>query len=364
MWPIARMVVTAASAIALSGGITATTATEAQADDLSPNEIFERVAPATVQVLVSNEGNGTGIIYDAEQGLILTNAHVVAGHASLQVRIGEGDPVPVRLMASDPCEDLAVVKLAAPQKDLEQIEFGESGALKQGDEVTAIGYPVGAGDISKEKAVLTSGVVQSPDVGEEGNVSIIPNLPSAVQHSATLNGGNSGGPLLNGNAELVGINTFSVPGTEGQYYSISSDHAEPLLKGLADGNSKNNPGWQGLISISDPDFAYYFSDGAQADADALALQKRLLANDIDGLFVSSVDSNSPASEAQLVPGDVMTHLKDSPVTTVQQVCDILQSSTPGEKLSVTGAYTNSGTYDDGTPYAFGDPWQINVTLKQ
>ncbi|MFC9846505.1 S1C family serine protease [Streptomyces sp. NPDC060223] len=362
MWPIARMVVTAASAIALSGGITATTATEARADDLSPNEIFERVAPATVQVLVANEGNGTGIIYDAEQGLILTNAHVVAGHASLQVRIADGDPVPVRLMASDPCEDLAVVKLATPQKDLNQVEFGNSGDLKQGDEVTAIGYPVGAGDISKEKAVLTSGVVQSPDVGMEGNVSIFPDLPSTVQHSATLNGGNSGGPLLNGNAELVGINTFSLSGTEGQYYSISSNHAQPLLQGLADGQSKDNPGWQGLISISDPDFASYFSEDAQTDA--LALQKRLLANNIDGLFVSTVDSNSPAADAQLVPGDVITQLKDSPVNTVQQVCDILQSSTPGEKLGVTGAYTDSGTYDDGTPYAFGDPWQINVTLKQ
>jgi len=360
MWPIARMVVTAASAIALSGGVTATTATEAQADDLSPSEIFERVAPATVHVL-GNEATGTGIIYDAGQGLILTNAHVVSGQAALQVRIADGAPVPVRLMASDPCEDLAVLKLASPQKDLKQVEFGDSGELAQGDEVTAIGYPRAAGDPSQQKAVLTNGVVQSPDVAQTGQVSS-PNLPSTVQHSATLNPGNSGGPLLNSNAELVGINTFSISGTEGQYYSISSNHAQPLLQGLAEGKSLNNPGWQDLVSVSDPDFPYYFSENDQADAQAL--QQRLLDKNIDGLYVSSVDSNSPASEALLASGDVITQLKNTPVNTVSQVCSVLQSSAPGEKVTVDGAFTESGKFDDGTPYAFGDPWQVDMTLQK
>ncbi|WP_405925697.1 S1C family serine protease [Streptomyces sp. NBC_00035] len=362
MWPIARMVVTAASAIALSCGVTATTATEARADDMSPDEIFERVAPATVQVL-GNEAAGTGIIYDAEQGLILTNAHVVAGQSALKVRITDGEPVPVRLMASDPCEDLAVVKLATPQEDLKQVEFGDSGELGQGDEVTAIGYPEAAGDPSQQKAVLTTGVVQSPDVARTGGIST-PNLPSTVQHSATLNPGNSGGPLLNSNAELVGINTFSYKSAtiEGQHYAISSNHAQPLLQGLADGKSQNNPGWQDLTPISDPDFAYYFSENDQADAQAL--QKRLLDKKIDGLYVWSVDSNSPASDAALVAGDVITHLKDTPVNSVPQVCNILQSSAPGEKLNVDGVYTYSGTDADGTPFAFGDPWRVTMTLDK
>lgn len=359
MWPIARMVVTAVSAIALSGGITATTATEARADDMSPDEIFERVAPATVQVL-GNESSGTGIIYDAEQGLILTNAHVVAGQTALQVRIADGEPVPVRLMASDPCEDLAVMKLATPQEDLKQVEFGDSGELGQGDEVTAIGYPEAAGDASQQKAVLTTGVVQSPDVAATGYASS-PDLPSTVQHSATLNAGNSGGPLLNDNAELVGINSFSLSGTEGQYYSISSNHAQPHLQGLAEGKGQNNPGWQGLVSVSDPNFAYYFAENDQADAKAI--QKRLLNKEIDGLYVKSVDSNSPADES-LVAGDVITHLKDTAVNAVPQVCNILQSSAPGEKLTVDGAFTYSGTYEDGTPYGFGDPWRVTITLKK
>lgn len=356
MRPIARMVVTATSAIALAGGLTTTSA---RADD-SPDKIFENVAPATVQVLAANEANGTGVIFDADQGLILTNDHVVAGQTSLQVRMGDGAAVPVRLVASDPCEDLAVMKLATPQKDLKQVTFGDSRDLKQGEQVTTIGYPLAAGDISHEKAVLTSGVVQSPDVALTNQVSM-PNLPSAVQHSATLNGGNSGGPLLNGKSELVGINTYSLTGTEGQYYSITSDHAQPLLQGLAAGKSRNNPGWQGLIALSDPDFSSYFPEEQKADAEAL--QKRLAAKNIDGLFMSSVDSNSPASAGNFEAGDIITQLKNTPVTTVPQVCDILESSAPGEKLHVNGAFTSSGKDQNGTSYKFGDIWEADVTLK-
>ncbi|MFF4346574.1 S1C family serine protease [Streptomyces sp. NPDC001530] len=358
MRPIARICVATASAIALGCGITAPTAT---ADDMSPKEIFEKVAPATVQVLGSL-GSGTGIIYNADEGLILTNAHVVAGETALKVRIEDGNPVPVRLLGSDPCEDLAVLKLATPQEDLKQVEFGDSRDLKQGDEVTAIGYPEAAGDASNQKAVLTSGVVQSPDVAETGNVSL-PDLPSTVQHSATLNPGNSGGPLLNDEAKLVGINDSAAGGEiQNQNYAISSNHAEPLLQGLADGKSKNNPGWQSLVALTDPNFADYFPDELQADAQSL--QKRLVDKKIDGLVVLGVDSNSPASAAKLEAGDVITDLKGTPVTTVPEVCNILQSSAPGEKLKVSGVFTVAGTDVNGTPVKVGDPWEIDVTLAE
>ncbi|SDO90793.1 serine protease, S1-C subfamily, contains C-terminal PDZ domain [Streptomyces sp. cf386] len=355
MRPTARAYVAAASAAALSFGMTAT---DARADD--PKDIFEEVAPATVQV-VAGEGFGTGVIYDAENGLILTNAHVVAGQASLQVRIGDKGPVPVRLMGSDPCEDLAVLKLATPQEDLKEVEFGDSGDLEQGDEVTAIGYPEGAGDITREKAVLTTGVVQSPDVALT-DVPSEPELPSTVQHSATLNQGNSGGPLLDSEGKLVGVNTFSISGTQGQYNSISSDHAEPILPGLADGKSKNDPGWGDLWALSDDSFELYFPEDVQADA--LALKEYLQAQEIDGLYVSSVVGNSPAGEAKLQADDVITHLKGTPVGTDQQVCNILQSAALGEQITVDGVFTVEGTDSEGTSISPGDPWQVEMTLDR
>lgn len=356
MRPTARMCVAAASALALAGSLMATSAA---ADD--PDEIFERVSPATVQVL-GNDLSGTGVVYDAENGLIVTNAHVVTGQSALQVRIEDREPVPVRLVGSDPCEDLAVLRLQTPQKDLEEVKFGDSGDLKQGDEVTAIGYPEAAGDPSRQKAVLTSGVVQSPDVAQTGQLSS-PNLPSSVQHSATLNPGSSGGPLLNSEAELVGINAFSYTGSvEGQHYAISSNHADPLLKGLADGKSKNSPGWGDLIAVSDPNFTDYFPEDEQASAGEF--QQQLQDTQIDGLYVSNVASNSPASEALLESGDVITHVKDTAVTTVPEVCGILQSSTPGEKLRVDGVYTSDFTDEEGNRHTFGEPWQVNMTLQE
>ncbi|MHB9850958.1 S1C family serine protease [Streptomyces krungchingensis] len=353
MRPIARVCVTAVSAIALSAGFTTA---QARADD--PDEIFEKVAPATVQVLAGGEADGTGVVYDAEKGLILTNDHVVAGQTSLQVRIEDGGPVPVRVVAADPCEDLAIVKLATPQDDLKEVEFGDSGDLGQGDQVTAIGYPVGAGDASHEKAVLTTGVVQSPEVAQTGQVSS-PNLSSTVQHSATLNPGNSGGPLLNSDAKLVGINTFIIEGTQGQYYSIAGDHAKPLLEGLAEGKSKNNPGWQGLVALSDPDFASYFPG---QETEATKLQKAVTAKGIDGVYVTSVDGHSVAAKANMAAGDVITDIKDTKVTTVPQVCDVLQSSAPGEKVDLLGAYTSDTEFQDGTSAKAGDTWSATVTL--
>jgi serine protease Do len=347
------------SAIALTGSVTAASVVSARADD--PKEIFEQVATAAVQVLGVDRG-GTGVVYDADNGLILTNAHVVSGQSALRVRIEDREPVPVRLMGSDPCEDLAVLKLATPQKDLDEVKFGASGDLGQGDEVTAIGYPTAAGDAGHQKPVLTSGVVQSPDVAQQGQLSG-PDLPSTVQHSATLNPGNSGGPLLNSEAELVGINSFSYTGSvEGQHYAISSDHAAPIVKELAAGKSKNNPGWGSLLAISDPDFPSYFSADDQASAEEL--QRILQDSDVDGLYVSSVSSNSPASQAKLAGGDIITHLKDTAVGTVPEVCGILQSAAAGEKLGVDGVFTSEGKFDDGTPYTFGDPWHVDMTLRK
>lgn len=349
-----RSVVAGASAVVIAtcGAATA----EVRADDPSPREIYEQAAPATVHVL-GTQGSGTGFIYDADGGLIVTNAHVVQGAAALKVVIGDGPPVPVRVVGSDPCDDVAVLKLAAPQPGLVELKFGDSDAVEAADQVTALGYPTSLGEKTTQDAAFTDGSVQSPNVAAAPYQSL-PRYPSMIQHSATVNPGNSGGPLLNTKGEVVGINTLGSSGKiQGQFYAISSNHAQPMLAGLAAGDKKNDPGWK-LIDLTDTNLSAEFNPDDQAvikDA-----QTRLLKAGAEGAFTVAVRTNSPADKADLQVGDVITSLKDTPVSSVAQVCDVLQSASAGEKLALKGL---SSVNADGTKYHFGDSWTSDLVLE-
>ncbi|MEU9148519.1 S1C family serine protease [Streptomyces sp. NPDC048349] len=340
----------------LAAVITAWSPVVAQADDPSPKEVYEKAAPATVHVL-GKYGTGTGFVYDADEGLIVTNAHVIQGEAALKVVIGDQPPTPVRVLGTDPCEDLAVLQLTSPQEDLKELEFGKSGDVATADTVMALGYPASLGDTdATQNVAFTSGAVQTPQVGSTPLTSL-PNYPSLIQHSATVNPGNSGGPLLNAKGEVVGINTlgYAEEGVSGQFYAISSDHAEPKLAGLAAGDTKNDPGWW-LLDMSDPTLPGTFEEiGAPDDKAFTAFQKQK----IDGVIALSVDPQSPAAKANLGAGDVLTAVKGEPVTSVADVCDVLQSTSANEKLPVDGVY--SGTLDS-TGGKAGEAWTTEVVL--
>ncbi|MFI1212832.1 S1C family serine protease [Streptomyces sp. NPDC020802] len=344
-------------ALAVVFGTWGTASADVGTDDPDPQEISERAEPATVQVITTAGGDepetisqsgGTGIVYDADEGLIVTNAHVVQGAATVKVLI-EGRAVPVRVLGMDPCEDVAVVQLNAQQDDLEELKFADSAEVERGDTVTALGYPASAAAPGSEEVSFTSGVVQDPDVTATPGSSL-PNLISTIQHSATVNPGNSGGPLLNGKAEVVGINTLASnpsSGVQGQFYAISSNHAKPMLKGLAAGENKNNIGWD-LLPLPELKQHYEGTDvGAKLD------QVKS-----DGLYVLSTAPNTPASEAKLTGGDLITRIKGKPVSTMSDVCDILQSAAPGEKLFVEGLYITSM----GPNNTFNEAWETNLVI--
>ncbi|WP_308369215.1 MULTISPECIES: S1C family serine protease [unclassified Streptomyces] len=329
----------------------------ALADDLDPKEIYERAAPATVHVLGSDSA-GTGVVYDAGQGLIVTNAHVVQGQAALKAAVGDHPPAPVQVLGVDPCEDLAVLKFSAPQDGLKELKFGSSKDVETADSVTALGYPESYGDQSSAKAAFTTGSVQNSDVKNAEPSPSLPRYPDTIQHSATLNPGNSGGPLLNGKGEVVGINTLRATGeVSGQFYAISSDHVRPLLDSLAAGDTKNDPGWN-IAALSDPGLSEEFVPEDQAGV--ARDQKKLINSGVDGVVVLNVRTNSPAYKAHLGGGDLITDVKDTPVTSVGDVCDILQSAAPGEKLALEGVWSFNVA---GTKYKFGEAWAENLTLS-
>jgi len=351
---IPRGVVAAASAVVIGAWGTAA----AWAGEPSPKEIYEEAAPATVHVHGGAESGyvGSGFIYDADKGLIVTASHVVALEAALKVSIDGQQLAPVQLVGSDPCEDLAVLKLAPPEPDLKELKFGESDDIETGDTVVALGYPLSLEeDAPAKKASFTSGAVQSEAVAAAPFDSS-PRYPSLIQHSATLNPGNSGGPLLNTDGDVVGINTLGGPEeTQGQNYAISSNHVESKLAGLAAGDKKNDPGWH-LFDLSDPALPGVFEEYLPEEAAAF---EALQSEGVEGVIALYVDTDSPAADANLVSGDVITHVKNEPVTSVAQTCDILQSSAAGAKLTVDGIH--SGVLES-TEGELGEAWRTELKL--
>jgi S1-C subfamily serine protease len=355
MRAISRSVLAAISAASISVWGTAA----AWAREPSPKEIYEDAAPATAHIWGGAEGGGyagSGFIYDTEKGLIVTASHVVAGEAALKVSIDGKQPVPVRLVGSDPCEDLAVLELASPDPDLKELDFGDSENVETGDTVVALGYPLSLEeDEPTKKASFTSGAVQSEGVAAAPFDSS-PRYPSLIQHSATLNPGNSGGPLLNTDGDVVGLNTLGGPEeTQGQNYAISSEHMESKLSGLAAGDKKNDPGWH-LFDLADPALPGLFEDYLPDEVDAFeALQSEA----VEGVMAVYVSTDSPAAAANVVSGDVITHVKEEPVTSVAQICDILQSSAAGEKLTVDGVHSGVLYSTEG---AVGEAWRTELKL--
>ncbi|MER5727541.1 S1C family serine protease [Streptomyces sp. NPDC002138] len=332
----------------------------ASADGIDPRKIYERAAPATVLV-TGKYSEGSGFVYDAGKGLIATAAHVVQGEPSLKVSVGDRPPAPARVVGIDPCEDLAVLQFTtAVPSDLKALEFDKSASVQTADTVIALGYPAALGDTTTQKVVYTAGSVQNPNVVNAEPSSSLPRYPATIQHSATVNPGNSGGPLLNGDGKVVGINALAATGdTQGQFYAISSDHARPLLDTLAAGVTKNDPGWS-LVGLDDPDLSSYFTD-AKDQAEAAKDQKKLMADGVTGVFVLETRTNSPAAKALLGTGDVVTSMKDTPVKSVGDVCDTLESSTGGEHVPLEGVYSLNA---DGTKTKFGEAWSADLVLDK
>jgi S1-C subfamily serine protease len=157
----------------------------------------EKVSPAVVQVNVvtaSGKGLGSGVILDS-RGFIVTNNHVIAGAERIQVRLYDGTSLAAQLIGTDPSDDLAVVKVSTTAK-LTTATPGDSSKLQVGQEVLAIGNPLGI------TQTVTGGIISALDRA-------VSSIPDAIQTDAAINPGNSGGALVNLQGELVGITTLS-----------------------------------------------------------------------------------------------------------------------------------------------------------
>jgi serine protease Do len=255
------------------------------------------------------EGAGSGWIIDKD-GYIVTNNHVVEGAESVTVTLGDGSKFSAAEVRTDSFTDLAVVKIDA--HNLPALDIGDSSLLEIGDWVVAVGNALGMG-IS-----ATSGIVSALDVSLAESAD--QTLHGLVQTDAAINPGNSGGPLVNMAGEVIGIDSIKVSqvGVEGMGYAISINEAMPIIEELINTGYIVRP-WLGigLTSVTQMVASFY----------NLAVDS--------GVLVTQVTSGSPAEEAGLQAGDVITAMDGEEVSNAGDLISLINSHSIGQKVEIS-----------------------------
>jgi S1-C subfamily serine protease len=217
-------------------------------DTLSPTEVADSAEPSTVQVIgVDADGKpvwyGSGWVYDASRGLVVTSATSIGQTTDWVVRLGEEkQDRAVSLVAVSPCQDLAVLRVEETT-GMETMPLRSEQALERGEGVVALGYPV-AQITPSGRLVANEGVVSVPS--GVTNQAGLPRLEGVILTDLSLNPGNEGGPLLDLEAQLAGMNVRfreGGVGAQGQSYAIGVERIEELVPDLVDGRST---GWTGM----------------------------------------------------------------------------------------------------------------------
>lgn len=264
---------------------------------------------------IVEEGVGSGVLFDP-RGYIITNAHVVAGASSLKVTLPDGRTFEdVTLVGGDRLTDVAVIKVEG--RDLPSLRLGDSEQLKIGDWVLAIGNALGL----EGGPTVTAGVVSAlgRSISEPGRSANDPgvNLEDLIQTDAAISRGNSGGPLVDLSGRVVGINTAIDTRGQAIGFAISINSARPVIDQLVR-SGRVVRGYLGvqLLSLTP----------------AIASQLRLRAR--EGVLIATLVRGTPAAEAGLQPGDVITALDGKSMRRVGQVLAMLLEKRPGERLEV------------------------------
>lgn len=296
--------------------------------------VAERVRPAVVQI--TNEqlaidqfnqvvpapvGAGSGIVFDAKNGYILTNRHVVAGAQQLIVALADGRTFPGKTLGSDRDTDLAVVQISA--ENLPSAILGDSTKLEVGDAVVAIGNALalsgGPTVTSGVVSALARAVQEPPDrSGQPG-----PYLYGLIQTDAPINPGNSGGPLINTRGEVIGINTLMAALAEagvqaqGIGFAIAIDAAKPIAQQLITTGRAVHP----YLGI-----AYIPLNPSIADRIRLSAKQ--------GVLVTRVIPDSPAAKAGLREGDIITSIDGRQLVTESTLGEITSERKPGDTVKL------------------------------
>jgi S1-C subfamily serine protease len=317
---------------------------------LSVNQIYRRAAPGVVQVTATQvvktrsvapffgfpfsqterqSALGSGFVID-KAGHIVTNYHVVEGARSVEVSFSNNESLPARIRGTDPSTDIAVLQVDAHSRALTPLPLGNSDTVHVGDSVVAIGNPFGL------ERTVTAGIVSALQ-----RVIQAPNsfsIDHVIQTDAALNKGNSGGPLLNTLGQVVGVNSQIQTGDASSQGSVGVGFAVPIntVKTVATEIIKSGHAEHAFLGIT-----------AQPVTRDVAKLFRLRAS--HGLLVETIQPGSAASDADLhagahkaivagvtypLDGDLIVSADEVPLSTVDQLREIIAAKKPGQKLAL------------------------------
>jgi len=242
-------------------------------------------------------------------GYVVTNNHVIADADEITVVLHDDTRLPAKLIGRDPRTDIAVLKIK-PEKDLPAVGFGNSDISRVGDWVLAIGNPFGLG------GTVTAGIISA--LGRDINSGPYDDF---IQTDASINRGNSGGPMFNLKGEVIGINTaiFSTTGgSVGIGFAIPSTTAKPVIEQLIK-NGMVRRGWLGV----------HIQTVTDEIAETLGLKKA------EGALVASVIKGSPADKAAIKPGDVILTFDGKKIEGMRSLPRIVAETEVGKKAKVS-----------------------------
>ena len=275
-------------------GITTTT--------ISNNNIFA--------IPTQSEGVGTGVIVDSK-GYILTNSHVVSDGQAVDVKVlfNDGSTTQGKVLWNDAKLDLAMVKV--DKTGLTAAELGDSDKVQIGDISVAIGNPYGL-DLA---GTVTQGIISGLDrtISTEETT-----MTGLIQTDASINAGNSGGPLLNSSGEVIGINTAKASEGEGLGFSIPINTAKPIIESII----KNGSYEKVTLGIKGTDASTY----AKYSNQQLSSE--------DGVYVSEVVSGSAAEKAGVKSGDIITKIDDTDLSVMSDLTKHLYNYTTGDSATL------------------------------
>jgi putative serine protease PepD len=287
----------------------------AATSNLSVTDVYNRANKGVVEITVrstasggnfpfggsqTQQAQGSGFVYDAA-GHIVTNQHVVDGAQSISVRFWNGAAYKATLVGADPSTDLAVIKVDAPASILHPLALGDSGSLRVGQGVVAIGSPFGL------EETVTAGIVSA--LNREMTAPNNFTIADSIQTDAAINHGNSGGPLLDLNAKVIGVNAqieSDSGGSDGVGFAIPSNTVRSIASQLiGSGSVKHAYLGVGIASAS------------------------------NGVRLSEVRPGTPAAKAGLQVGDVITAIGGERVRDATALGTAVDAKKPGDRATLT-----------------------------